>query len=146
MAVLDLSSWIVIAIDDEPDSLEVLTEVLMLHDVTVHPANTGAEVLQLLETVTPTLVITDLSMPNMDGYQLLYRIRHNPKTAHTKVLALTAHTMKGDRERIMSTGFDGYLMKPLRMNTLIPAIMEYLSSTPAVSDLTPVGNDNRSNE
>ena len=126
MHMFDLSNWTVIVIDDEPDSLEVLSEVLELHDVTVHSADTGPEVLHLLETVTPTLVITDLSMPQMDGYQLLYRIRHNTATAHIKVIALTAHAMTGDRERIMSVGFDGYLTKPLSVNTLVADIMECL--------------------
>jgi len=124
MQMFDLSDWTVIAIDDEPDSLEVLSEVLELHDVKVHSVDAGSEVLHLLETITPTLVITDLSMPQMDGYQLLYRIRHNAATTHIKVIALTAHAMSGDRERIMSVGFDGYLTKPLRVNTLVMDIME----------------------
>jgi two-component system cell cycle response regulator DivK len=108
MDLVDLSTWNVVAVDDEPDSLEVLIEALSMHDASVHGATSGPEALRLLETLHPTLVITDLSMPVMDGYQLLHRIRRMDGFKGTPVIALTAHAMAGDRERILAAGFDGH--------------------------------------
>jgi CheY-like chemotaxis protein len=126
MEIMDLSTWKVLAIDDEPDSLEVLIEALGMHDAIVHSTGNGQEALALLQTLHPTLVVTDLSMPGMDGYQLLYKIRHTEDLKATPVIALTAHAMSGDKERILEAGFNGYISKPLRIATLVPTILEYL--------------------
>jgi two-component system, cell cycle response regulator DivK len=138
MNLIALSSWNVLAVDDEPDSLEVLAEVLMMHDVNVKTAASGQEALTLLQKFQPTLVITDLSMPGMDGYQLLHKIRHMEGRASTPVIALTAHAMTGDKERILSAGFNGYVSKPLRLATLVSDI---LASLPALAP-DPVSADN----
>lgn len=122
----NLSSWQVLAVDDEPDSLEVLTEVLEMNGANVRAALGGEEALRALESFHPTLIITDLSMPGIDGYQLLRKIR---KTAHVEalpVIALTAHAMLGDKAVILAAGFDGYITKPLRIDTLINKIFENL--------------------
>jgi two-component system cell cycle response regulator len=128
MDLVDLSTWNVLAVDDEPDSLEVLIEALSMHDASVHGAGSGPEALRLLETLHPTLVITDLSMPAMDGYQLLHRIRHLDGFKGTPVVALTAHAMAGDRERILAAGFDGYVSKPLRIASLVSDLLAILPS------------------
>jgi CheY-like chemotaxis protein len=141
MEIMDLSTWKVLAVDDEPDSLEVLIEALGMHDATVHSTGNGQEALALLQTLHPTLVVTDLSMPGMDGYQLLYRIRHTEDLKATPVIALTAHAMSGDKERILEAGFNGYISKPLRIATLVPTILEYLpllKPEPAQPDAAPV--------
>ena len=132
MNIIDLSTWTVLAVDDEPDSLEVLAEVLAMHNATVHPVPSGDEALTRLQTLRPTLVVTDLSMPTMDGYQLLHKIRHIEGMDRTPVIALTAHAMSGDKERILAAGFTGYVSKPLRIGTLVS---EILASVPT---LTPV--------
>ncbi len=123
MELVDLSTWSVLAVDDEPDSLEVLIEALSMHDASVHGAASGPEALHLLKTLQPTLVITDLSMPEMDGYQLLHKIKRLDGSKGTPVIALTAHAMAGDRERILAAGFDGYVSKPLRIATLVSDIL-----------------------
>ena len=137
MDLVDLSTWNVLAVDDEPDSLEVLVEALSMHDASVHGAASGPEALRLLETLHPTLVITDLSMPEMDGYQLLHRIRHLDGSKETPVVALTAHAMAGDRERILAAGFDGYVSKPLRIATLVADILAILPSLNPSSPAQP---------
>jgi CheY-like chemotaxis protein len=128
MDVMDLSTWKVLAVDDEPDSLEVLIEALSMHDASVQGVASGREALEALQSLRPTLVITDLSMPDLDGYQLLYKIRHMDGLRETPVIALTAHAMAGDRERILAAGFDGYVSKPLRIATLATDILAVLSS------------------
>lgn len=124
MDIYDLSTWDVVVVDDEPDNLEVVEEILMVFDAKVRKASGGQEALKLVETVRPTLVLTDLSMPGMDGYQLLYKIRHLEGMENVPVIALTAHAMVGDKERIMATGFTGYMSKPLRMATVLSDIFQ----------------------
>ncbi len=132
MNIYDLSHWTVLAVDDEPDSLEVLAEVLDMSDATVQTANGGGDALRQLAALRPTLIITDISMPEIDGYSLLRKLRKIEGLADTPVIALTAHAMKGDRELIMRAGFNGYLTKPLRIDTMLDLLFEQLP------DLKPV--------
>jgi len=134
MDMFDLSTWNVVAVDDEPDNLEVVEEILLIYDANVHTACGGHEALQLMEKVKPTLILTDLSMPGMDGYQFLYKVRHTQGLESIPVIALTAHAMAGDKERILATGFSGYMSKPLRMANLLTDIFQIapsLKPTPA---------------
>lgn len=124
----DLSNWTVVIVDDEPDSLEVLCEVLEMNDATVKAAESGEEAIRLLSEARPTVILTDISMPHMDGYQLLFRLRKLDGLATVPVIALTAHAMRGDKELILESGFNGYITKPLRLDTLIPKIFENVPS------------------
>lgn len=115
----DLSQHRILVVDDEPDNLEVLNTTLsVLHNAEVRVAASHEEALAQLATFHPTLIITDLSMPNADGYQLLKTLRERPDTAGRPVIALTAHVMNGDKDRVLSAGFDGYVGKPFDVLTL----------------------------
>lgn len=121
-----ISNWIVLAVDDEPDSIEVVTDVLEFHGATVYAALDGREAVALLANLKPTFILTDLSMPNMNGWDLLAYIRENEDFADVPVVALTAHAMIGDARRAMAAGFSAYLVKPLSILTLIDEILEQL--------------------
>jgi CheY-like chemotaxis protein len=108
-----VAGWVVLVIDDEMDSLEVAQRVLRFHGATVHTASNGSDGLELARTVQPTFILSDLSMPVMDGWELLSHLQEDPATAHIPVVALTAHAMQGDRERVLNVGFYNYLTKPL---------------------------------
>ncbi len=97
------------------------------HSVTI--ANTGAEALDLLERERFDLILMDVQMPVMDGFEATAAIREREKTAggHLPIVAMTAHAMKGDRERCLAAGMDGYLSKPFRPNELFRAIEEHPS-------------------
>lgn len=115
----DLSKHSVLVVDDEPDNLEVLkTTLAVIHNAVVYVANSADAALAQLATFEPTLIVSDLSMPQMDGYELLARLRQRPGTANLPIIALTAHAMKGDRERILAAGFDGYISKPFEVATI----------------------------
>jgi CheY-like chemotaxis protein len=73
----------------------------------------GAEALAGLEASLPDLVLLDISLPEMDGTEVLRRIRVHPALRHLPVIALTAHAMAGDRERYLAAGFDDYVTKPI---------------------------------
>ena len=121
------AQWTVLIVDDEPDNLTVPKEVLSFYGATVHTAEDGVEALQLLETITPTFILLDLSMPKMDGWETIKHIRADPKTAHIPIIALTAHAMSGDKERVEAAGFSGYIAKPFWFPTFWAEIERCLS-------------------
>lgn len=114
----DLSTWAILLVDDEIDNLEVVAETLQFYGAKVKTADSGSRALEVLKTFTPTLVLTDLSMPGVDGWQLRVKIRQLPDMQNVPVIALSAHAMMGDKERVLNAGFDGYMTKPIDVRTL----------------------------
>jgi len=126
----EAANWTVLIVDDEPDNLSIPREVLTFNGAQVYTAADGIEGLEVLKTVTPTFILLDLSMPNMDGWEMLRQIRANPKTARIPVIALTAHAMSGDQEKVMTAGFDGYIAKPFWLPTFWSEIERCLERLP----------------
>ena len=124
-----VADWTILIIEDEPDNVNVVRKVLEFHGANVYHAENGIAGLQMLTNITPSLVLLDLSMPQMDGWEVLRTLRGKPTLAQLPVIALTAHAMAGDEERVMKAGFDGYIPKPIRINTLLPKIQEALVRT-----------------
>jgi CheY-like chemotaxis protein len=120
--------WTVLIVEDEPDNLGVPFEILTFHGAAVHTAENGIEGLKKLEEITPTFILLDLSMPQMDGWQMLKEIRANPKTAALPVIALSAHAMQADQDRARAAGFDGYITKPFWLNTFFEEIERCLGT------------------
>ncbi|MCD4684922.1 MAG: response regulator [Anaerolineae bacterium] len=111
------ANWTVLIVDDEPDNLSIPKEVLTFYGAQVYTAGDGVTGLKVLEDISPTFILSDLSMPNMDGWEMLKRIRANPRLANVPVIALTAHAMSGDQARAIEAGFDGYIAKPFWLPT-----------------------------
>jgi two-component system cell cycle response regulator DivK len=118
--------WTVLIVDDEPDNLGVAEKVLSYMGARVHTAQDGLEGMAILEQVTPTFILLDLSMPQLDGWQMIERLRADPLTVSVPVIALTAHAMHGDKERALAAGFDGYIAKPFRIMTFFKEIQDCL--------------------
>ena len=118
----DVSTWVVLLVDDEPDNLEVVAETLEFRGAQVKTALNGVEALTVLEQFKPNLFLVDLSMPQMDGWELRTRIKNTPEIQQVPLLALSAHAMIGDKERALSAGFDGYLTKPVNILTILDDI------------------------
>ena len=114
----DISKWKVLVVDDEPDNVGVIQLVLEFQDATVWTASSAAECLDLLEREQPTLILVDIQMPDISGVELLRRIRERTHWRDIPTIAVTAYSMQGDRERILSEGFDGYMSKPINAMTL----------------------------
>jgi CheY-like chemotaxis protein len=99
---------------------------LSFYGAKVYTAQDGVEGLRILQTVTPTFILLDLSMPHMDGWEMLKELRKDPRWSHIPVIALTAHAMTGDRDRVLDAGFDDYIAKPFHLTTFIEDIRRCL--------------------
>ena len=130
----DLSAWNVLIVDDEVHNSGVLEFVFKFHDAKVRIADSGAECLRLLEKELPTLILLDLSMPKMSGWEVLKSIRANDALKGIPVITITAQVMAGDRERALEAGFDGYIAKPISVSTIIKTIQEILRSRGFLKD------------
>ena len=99
-------------VEDNPDN-RLLVQALLEDDYEVEEYETGIEALEGLPGSVPDLVLLDISLPEMDGPDVLARMKENPALASIPVIALTAHAMAGDREKFLGMGFDDYVTKPI---------------------------------
>jgi len=125
-----LTGWDVVVLDDEGDSLEVAEVILLEYGANVYTATNGKEGLDVTQKVKPRFVISDLSMPVMDGWGFIHSMKANPDLATIPVIALTAHAMMGDRERAIRAGFHNYLTKPLTVDTFMEDLVKLLVDIP----------------
>jgi|SRR5690606_9604689 len=125
-----LQGWEVVVIDDEPDSLEVASRILRFYGANVYTASNGKEGLELIRHHRPKFVISDLSMPVMDGWEMLFEIQQDRHIAQIPIIALTAHAMMGDRTRAIEAGFYNYLTKPLTPSTFMGDLLRLLMDVP----------------
>jgi CheY-like chemotaxis protein len=119
----------ILVVEDSPDNMKLFRTLLTLkgHDVTGLAG--GEELLATIARAQPELVLMDIQLPGKDGFTLLSEIRQSPHAA-TRVLALTAHAMSGDRERAMEAGFDGYITKPIDIRTFPELVKRALAGEP----------------
>ena len=113
--------------DDDADNLGVAAEFLQFVGADVYTAVDGVEGLSVLERISPTVILMDLSMPNMDGWQMLNRVREQKRTRPIPVIALTAHAMSSDRQRVFEHGFNGYITKPFMLTTLLDEMKHWVA-------------------
>ncbi|WP_176045365.1 ATP-binding protein [Burkholderia sp. BCC1644] len=115
----------VLVVDDDATSRASLAAALETMGAQVSTAQSGHDALDAVERHLPSVVLSDLAMPDGDGFWLLDRIRHLPGgSGHLPVVAVTAHAGKADRHRVLAAGFDAYLCKPVDMPTLASVIVD----------------------
>lgn len=124
----DLSNWNVIIVDDEPDNIGVMQLVLEFHNASVRVADSGKKCLQIIEEERPSVMLVDIQMPEMSGYELLEKIQEINHLKHVPIIAVTAHAMRDDDRRILSAGFDGYIPKPVNVTTLIQEVQKIVTA------------------
>jgi CheY-like chemotaxis protein len=105
-------------VEDNPDN-RLLVQALLEDLYEISEFETGAEAVKGLSGDLPDLILLDISLPEMDGIQVLRWIREQEELKGIPVIALTAHAMAGDREKFLSQGFDDYLTKPIIDETLL---------------------------
>ena len=113
--------------EDNAINRELFRELLEARGYIVDEASDGLEVLRKLEQAQPDILLLDIGMPGLDGFAVVRSIRENPRLASLPVLAVTAYAMQGDRERVLSSGFDGYLSKPINAKSLAEELERLLS-------------------
>ena len=120
----ELAGMTVLVIDDELDSLELVQQVLAASDATILTATGAREALRLVEARRPDLVISDIGMPLVDGFEMIRRIRSLPdrEIAGVPAIALTAFSRREDQQRALEAGFDDYLAKPVAPATLLQTV------------------------
>ena len=123
-----VKTWQVLVVDDDADSLEVIRFTLTYHGAEVITASSGKEAVEVLSSLRPSIIFLDLSMPGIDGWDLLKHIRRILHLEHTPVVALTAHAMKGDQERVMDAGFTFYISKPFSPVTFVDDLLAMISA------------------
>jgi CheY-like chemotaxis protein len=129
-----LEGWDIVVIDDEEDSLMVAQIILDEYGANTHTATNGEEGVALIRSVKPKFVISDLSMPVLDGWGVINKMQHDPTLKAIPAIALTAHAMIGDRERAVAAGFHNYLTKPLTVETFIQDLVNLLVDIPSLAN------------
>jgi CheY-like chemotaxis protein len=122
----DPTTWNVLVADNEMDSIHVVQYLLEFYKARVRSAPGGPECLDQLEAEVPNILFLDIQMPKVSGWDIIRKIRENSQWQQIIVIAMTAHAMAGDKEKILSAGFDAYLSKPLSPSTLLQQTKELL--------------------
>lgn len=113
-------------VEDNPENRLLVRRVLQVEGYTVVEAINATQALQVIETISPKLILMDINLPEVDGYTLTARLKTIPKLRTVPIIALTANVMRGDKERILESGCDGYIQKPIDVDTLPDQIRTFL--------------------
>jgi CheY-like chemotaxis protein len=108
----------VLVAEDNPTNRELLRELLEIRGYAVVEACNGQEALAMVEQSPPDILLLDIGMPLLDGFAVVRKLRESPRLVSLPVVAVTAYAMQGDREKMMNSGFDGYLSKPVNSSSL----------------------------
>ena len=118
----------ILLIDDSADIRALVCLLLRQGGHTVVEAEDGRVGLDLVRQTRPDLVLTDLALPGLSGWDITRILKSDPELAEIPVVALTAHAMRGDRERALATGCDGFIVKPIDDEKFEPTIRSYLKT------------------
>jgi CheY-like chemotaxis protein len=121
----------ILYVEDNEDNVYMLVRRLKRHGFEVLVATDGEQGVAIAQTEHPDLIVMDLNMPVLDGWEATRRLKGAPETAAIPIIALSAHAMSGDRERALDAGCDDYDIKPVRMDSLMAKIRALLPEAPA---------------
>jgi CheY-like chemotaxis protein len=120
----------ILLVEDNLHNRRIFTSVLTHYGFEVREAVNGAEAVELARSVRPALILMDLSLPVLDGWEATRRIKGDPELRTIPIIALTAHAMSGDEGRALDAGCDGYLSKPISPKKVVTAVQEMLARRP----------------
>jgi two-component system cell cycle response regulator DivK len=118
----------ILYVEDNPENRLLVRRILQAEGFSVAEADSAASALRMVAQKLPDLILMDINMPDVDGYTLTSRIKALPGLTTVPIIALTANVMKGDRERTIQAGCDGYIQKPIDVDTLPQQISHFLST------------------
>jgi two-component system cell cycle response regulator DivK len=109
---------VVLIVDDNEKNLRLARDILRASGFLTLEAATGEDAISVATAELPDVILMDIRLPDIDGTEATARLKAEPRTASIPVVALTSLAMKGDRERLLAAGFDGYLEKPISVREL----------------------------
>lgn len=117
----------ILVVDDNLDSRELVIKILKNKELQLVEAVDGEDAIKKVAAEMPDLILMDISLPKIDGYEVTRRLKSDRAFAAIPIIALTAHAMKGDREKAMAAGCDDYITKPINVHDLYDRIKPFLA-------------------
>jgi CheY-like chemotaxis protein len=121
----------ILVVDDNPTNLKLVSDVLEFESYNVLQAIDAEHAQRVLEGTLPDLILMDIALPGMDGLTLTRLLKADDRTRHVRIVALTAFAMKGDEQKALSAGCDGYLAKPIDTRKFPIQVARFLGNLPA---------------
>ncbi len=118
----------ILYVEDNHQNMRLVRKILNHAGYDMLEADTGMAALDLIEREHPDLILMDINLPDIDGLEVVARMRQNTDIPVVPVIALTANAMVGDREKMLAAGCDGYLPKPISRQDLLDLVQHYLGS------------------
>jgi two-component system cell cycle response regulator DivK len=118
----------ILYVEDNIDNRILVRRILMAEGYNMLEAQDANEALQVVQRQRPDLILMDINMPEIDGYTLTTRLKGMPGLSSVPIIALTANVMRGDRERSLEAGCDGYIQKPIDVDQLPTQIKRFLDT------------------
>ena len=116
----------ILYVEDNVDNRTLVRRVLTAEGYSIIEAVNANQALEILESTKPNLILMDINMPDIDGYTLTAQIKETPGFERIPIIALTANVMRGDRERSLEAGCDGYIQKPIDIDALSDQVERFL--------------------
>ena len=121
-----LNKGTILYVEDNPDNRNLIRRVLSAEGYSMIEASKAEQAIEKLESEHVDLILMDINMPDMDGYTLTSRIKEIDKFSKIPIIAVTANVMRGDREKSLEAGCDGYIQKPIDIDTLTLQIERFI--------------------
>ena len=121
-----MSGALILIVEDNPRNLKLIRDVLQFQGYTTLEAETGEAGILLALERQPGLILMDVQLPGMDGSTAMQTLKADASTRHIPIIAMTAFAMKGDKERLLAAGFDGYMAKPIAIKEIPQMVASYL--------------------
>jgi two-component system cell cycle response regulator DivK len=118
----------ILYIEDNPGNRLLVKRILEVEGYKVVEAISGLDGLSVAESMHPDLILVDINLPELDGYELTRRLKQIRHLASVPIIAMTANVMKGDREKSLAAGCDGYIQKPIDVDQLPVQVANYLQA------------------
>ena len=118
----------ILAVDDQEDNRRILRDLLTSAGYEVIEATTGEDAVAVAETEAPDLILMDIQLPGIDGYEATRRIKANPRLRQIPLIVVTSYALSGDDVKAFSAGADAYVSKPFSPRALLARVREYLPS------------------
>ena len=117
---------VILIVEDDPMNLKLIRDLLQIRGYTILEATDGKQSVDMARANMPDLILMDIQMPVMDGFEAISILKADPVTKNIPIIALTAFAMQGDREKCMDAGCSDYITKPLDTRAFVTTVKEYL--------------------